>query len=216
MKVLELFAGTRSIGKAFEKRGHDVFSVEWDRRHGGINLYADIGQLTADEVLVRFGRPDVVWASPDCASYSVAAISHHRDGTRPKTDYARFCDAVNAHALDIIRELKPRFYFIENPAGMLQHMEWLKAFLAETGGQSISSRTASIPTRGRTRTASSGFRGRRERTFSQTTPRWGSRLRAETATRATSPLLAGRGRERRVSSDRWNGAASQTACATTW
>ena len=39
MKVLELFAGTRSIGKAFEAHGHQVFSVEWDKSFENIDLY---------------------------------------------------------------------------------------------------------------------------------------------------------------------------------
>lgn len=78
MKVLELFAGTRSIGKAFEARGHKVYSVEWDKRFDHIDLYADILHLTAEDVLREFGRPDVIWASPDCATFSIAAISHHR------------------------------------------------------------------------------------------------------------------------------------------
>lgn len=78
MKVLELFAGTRSIGKAFEARGHQVFSVEWDKDFDNIDLYKDVLQVTAEEIIEKFGRPDVIWASPDCATYSIAAISHHR------------------------------------------------------------------------------------------------------------------------------------------
>ena len=131
MKILELFAGTRSISKAFEERGHEVFSVEWDKKHGDIDLYADIGKIEAQDILDRFGRPDVIWASPDCTSYSVAAISHHRrketDGNlTPISDYAKFCDKVNQHVLKLIEELKPRYWFIENPRGGMRKMRFMQ------------------------------------------------------------------------------------------
>jgi hypothetical protein len=131
MKVLELFAGTRSIGKAFEARGHEVFSVEWDKSFDNISLYADIGCLTAKDIIRKFGVPDVIWASPDCATYSIAAISHHREQVEggnlaPKSEYAKFCDKVNKNVLDLIAELKPRFYFIENPRGGLRKMDFMK------------------------------------------------------------------------------------------
>ena len=122
IKVLELFAGTRSIGKAFEARGHQVYSIEWDKRFDNIDWYQDIGTISAEDIVQRFGYPDVIWASPDCASYSVAAISKHRrkqkDGNlEPISEYAKFCDAVNSHVVQLIRELHPRYWFIENPRG---------------------------------------------------------------------------------------------------
>lgn len=134
MKVLELFAGTRSIGRAFEARGHEVYSVEWDKSFADIDLYADIGKLTADEILRDFGRPDVIWASPDCATYSVAALGHHRDGITPKTEYARFCDAVNAHVVDLILALRPRYWFVENPRAMMRKMPFIDRLLCDGRG----------------------------------------------------------------------------------
>lgn len=141
MKVLELFAGTRSIGKAFEARGHEVFSVDWDKDFENIDLYADIGQLTSKEVIENFGLPDIVWASPDCATFSVMAISYHRrknpitKSLDPVTEYARFCDKVDQHVLELIEELQqererqglpPLIYFIENPRAGLRKMEWIQ------------------------------------------------------------------------------------------
>ena len=135
LKVLELFAGTRCIGKAFEKRGHNVYSIEWDKKHNNINWYVDIGTISTQDIINRFGIPDVIWASPDCTSYSIAGISHHRvkdkDGNlSPKSDYAKFCDKVNINVLKIIDELikiNPNLiYFIENPRGGLRKMNFMR------------------------------------------------------------------------------------------
>ena len=131
MKILELFAGTRSIGKAFEENGHEVFSIDWDKQFENINWYADISTITAKDIIEKFGYPDVIWASPDCTSYSIAAISHHRkredDGNlAPVSDYAKFCDKTNIHLLELIKELNPKYYFIENPRGGLRKMRFMR------------------------------------------------------------------------------------------
>jgi DNA-binding transcriptional ArsR family regulator len=135
MKILELFAGTRSIGKAFEAAGHEVFSVEWDKDFENINLYEDISKLTAETILEQFGKPDVIWASPDCTTYSVAAISKHRRKTvndqgvptlKAISDYAEFCDTTNAHVVELIKELQPKYYYIENPRGGMRKMDFMQ------------------------------------------------------------------------------------------
>lgn len=133
MKVLELFCGTKSISNAFEARGHEVFTVDWDKSFNP-TLCADIGILTAGDVIKLCGGvPDVIWASFDCTSYSIAAISHHRikearGNLTPKSDYAKKCDEVNKHVLNLIAQLKPKFYFIENPRGGLRQMDFMQRY----------------------------------------------------------------------------------------
>lgn len=132
MKVLELFAGTRSISKAFEQRGHETFSVDWNKDFENISLYADISTITAADIIKLCGGvPDVIWASPDCTTYSVAAISKHRtkeaDGNlRAISEYAAFCDLTNKHVIDLIKELNPKYWFIENPRGGMRKMNFVR------------------------------------------------------------------------------------------
>lgn len=137
MKVLELFCGTKSISAAFKAAGHETFTVDWEKSFNP-DLQIDIGELTAKQIIkLCGGKPDVIWASPDCTSYSIAAISTHRTREKngnlaPKSDYAKKCDAVNKRVLDLIAELKPKYYFIENPRGAMRKMDFMKGLYRYT------------------------------------------------------------------------------------
>lgn len=132
MNLLELFAGSRSIGKAGEELGMNVFSVDWEK-YEGINLSKDIGELKLEDVPFI---PDIIWASPDCTTYTIAAISTHRNGTIPKSDYAKKCDLVNQHFISLIESwllINPKMiFYIENPRGMMRKMPWMQKFVRHT------------------------------------------------------------------------------------
>ena len=132
MNLLELFAGSRSVGKMAETYGINVCSVDWEKFEG-INLSIDIGQLELADIPFT---PDIIWASPDCTTYTIAAISKHRNGIEPKSYYAKKCDEVNQHFISLIDEwlaINPSLiFFIENPRGMMRKMPFMQRFKRHT------------------------------------------------------------------------------------
>jgi hypothetical protein len=121
MKILELFAGSRSIGKVAENLGFEVFSVDITQ-WGDIDLVQDIEFLKPEQIPFK---PDMIWASPPCTTYSIAAISHHRDNGKPKTDFAVKSDKLVLNTLSIINYFGCDFY-IENPRGYLRKMNFMQ------------------------------------------------------------------------------------------
>jgi hypothetical protein len=126
IKVLELFAGSRSVGKVAEELGMEVFSSDINN-FDGINYVVNI--LEFDYSKVPF-TPDVIWASPPCTGFSVAAIGHHWTGGKgayiPKTETARLGIELVKKTLEIIDYYKPKYWFMENPRGVLRKMDIVK------------------------------------------------------------------------------------------
>ena len=123
MKVLELFAGSRSIGKAAELLGYEVYSSDLNDFEG-IDYPIDI--LDFDTTKVPF-KPDIIWASPPCTYFSVASIGKHwnKDHT-PKTEQAVFGVKVVNKTIQIIKELNPKYWYIENPRGKLRKLDFMQ------------------------------------------------------------------------------------------
>lgn len=133
MKMLDLFCGTKSMSNAFAAAGWEVYTVDWEESFQP-TLKADIGTLTKEDIIQLCGGvPDVIWMSPDCTSYSVAAIGRHRKKNEatgelePKSDYAAFCDKVNAHIIDVVvNQIQPQYWFIENPRAGMRKMKFIQ------------------------------------------------------------------------------------------
>ena len=131
MKILELFSGQGSISATFRERGHQAYRIDWSKDVEA-ELHADITSLTVAKI-IQFcnGVPDVIWASPQCTTYSIATHRHRTlaEGLIPKTETAAQDDKTNIamwQLIDQLIEAGSRYYFVENPRGRMRHMPFVQ------------------------------------------------------------------------------------------
>jgi hypothetical protein len=90
-------------------------------------------------------QPDIVWASPPCTTFSVASCWKHYGPPKgktlketkervPKTKEALEGIKLVKKTFDIIEKVKPRYWFVENPRGMLRTRPFMQKLVKKLGG----------------------------------------------------------------------------------
>lgn len=104
MRTVEICSGTASFSKVAKERGHETFTIDISKRCEP-DLVADINLLSIE--WLKQQNFDAYWISPPCTELSIA---YH--GFPSKLAVATF-----QRAFEIVKTVKPRYYFIENPKG---------------------------------------------------------------------------------------------------
>ena len=113
-RALVLFSGSGSVEEALRYRFPDIeiVAVDIDPKSSATRV-CDIRQFVQAELFeYPPGYFDVVWASPPCTEYSRALTTRARDLSA--------ADLLVAATLACLVYLKPRYWFIENPDGLLR------------------------------------------------------------------------------------------------
>jgi hypothetical protein len=129
---LDLFAGLKTFSRAFEESDDwEVISVdkreEFTVDDGDTtktvevehDYVCDIRALEAGDFEHEF---DVVLASPPCPTYSMAAISDHRPDDSENSADAVNADSLLRHLYNLIKELNPQWWWVENPRGKMRKL----------------------------------------------------------------------------------------------
>tara|TARA_R110000824_G_scaffold52646_8_gene145934 strand:+ start:1498 stop:2271 length:774 start_codon:yes stop_codon:yes gene_type:complete len=118
MRVLELFSGTRSVGKVCDGLGWESVSVD-------MILPADHACDIMDFDYMQYPKDhfDIVWASPPCTNYSQLKKCWYGRKLKDGTIYSKEQNVIDQNEADklvlksfeIIEYFKPHYWFLENP-----------------------------------------------------------------------------------------------------
>jgi site-specific DNA-cytosine methylase len=140
MNLLEIFKGTGSVGKVAKKNGFkNIISIDFDPIYTP-TIETDILDWDYKKFYKETNfKPDFLWASPPCNTYSPLAYPLKERNTKTATPYserAKIGTKILYKTLEIIDyflKINPKMGFcIENPRGMMRNDKYMKRLHRET------------------------------------------------------------------------------------
>jgi hypothetical protein len=140
MRLLELFCGTKSVGKVAQDRNWEIISLDFNPKFEATHT-EDI--LTWDYTIYPPHHFDVIWASPDCRTWSIATGGKYRRkdsifglDNNYQPDATMGNEMINK-VIEILHYFQPPVWYIENPRGLLTYYPPLNQFLEEIGKRGL-------------------------------------------------------------------------------
>lgn len=123
MKVIDLFCGLGGWSNAFWQRGHDVITLDNNKRFDP-DICANILDIKASDFPFK---PDIILASPPCEGFSRLRYAFNWETPEvgdpiPTSVKSKLGIKILEKTVSLIGELQPRYFIIENPVGKMRHM----------------------------------------------------------------------------------------------
>ena len=126
MKILDLFSGLGGASEAFVRSGHEVFRIDNNLALRDVpnTQIADVS-LASGFKFDNYGSRqhfELIWASPPCLDFSQGYNGPRPTARRAGIPFTPSLDEVKL-AKDIIDELKPKYWIIENVVGAIKDFQ---------------------------------------------------------------------------------------------
>ena len=128
MKILEVYCGTKSFSKVGQNRGHDVFTIDFNPKFKP-DLCCDMLYFNKRLLPKSFHKPDMIWFSPPCQTFSLSGNSMYMGFPTSAKTYIGL--ALAHKCIELIMDLKPKYWLIENPRAGLRTV-WFMIPLPKT------------------------------------------------------------------------------------
>lgn len=133
-KVLELFCGTKSFAKALDQTKYEFVSLDWDPQFEP-TICEDI--VTWNYSQFPKNEFDIIWASPECVTFSIATSGKYRSKAEPfgkegpHKEAALAANAMVDALVKILQYFSPKVWYVENPRALLAHYPPFVDFIKE-------------------------------------------------------------------------------------